>query len=111
MLLQKQPAVVLLLERALVSWSLAIDERSRHEDLHGLDHRSVIPYVHGRTELYCSSLPYLCEPEPFSFDQPTPLKWRMPEPFIAQGRAVTMSFEARQVASGQVKPYAVGHNG
>jgi hypothetical protein len=35
----------------------------------------------------------------------------MPEPFIAQGRAVTMSLEARQVASGQVKPYVVGYNG
>jgi hypothetical protein len=31
--------------------------------------------------------------------------------FIAQDRAVTMSPEARQVVSGQVEPYVVGHNG
>jgi hypothetical protein len=42
---------------------------------------------------------------------PTSVKWRLLEPFIAQGRAITMSPEARQVASGQVKPYAIGHNG
>jgi hypothetical protein len=77
--------VVLLLERALVSWSLAIDEHGGHEDLHGLGRRSVISYIHGRTGLYCSSLPCLCAPEPFSFDRPTSLKWRMPKPFIAQG--------------------------
>jgi hypothetical protein len=41
----------------------------------------------------------------------TPVKWHLHEPFIAQGRTITMSPEARQVASGQVKPYAVGHNG
>jgi hypothetical protein len=35
----------------------------------------------------------------------------MLEPFIAQDRAVTMSPEAQQVASGQAKPYDVGHNG
>jgi hypothetical protein len=45
--------VVLLLERALVSWSSAIDE---HEDLCGSGHRSVIPYIHGRIGLYCPSL-------------------------------------------------------
>jgi hypothetical protein len=50
--------VVLLLERVVVSWSLAIDERGGHEDLRGSGHRNVIPYVHRRTELYCSSLPY-----------------------------------------------------
>jgi hypothetical protein len=72
-LLQKQPAVVLLLERALVSWSLGIDERGGHKDLCGSGRRSVIPYVHGRMELYCSSLPCLCEPEPFSgLDRPPP---------------------------------------
>jgi hypothetical protein len=32
-------------------------------------------------------------------------KWRLPEPFIAQGRAVTMSPEARQVAPRWLKPY------
>jgi hypothetical protein len=48
--------VVLLLERALVSWSSAIDE---HGDLCGSGRRSVIPYVHGRMELYCSSLAFL----------------------------------------------------
>jgi hypothetical protein len=35
-------------------------------------------------------------PEPFLFST-APEKWRMPEPFIAQGQTVTMSPEARQV--------------
>jgi hypothetical protein len=51
--------VVLLLEGALVSWSLAIDERGGYEDLCGSGRLSVIPYVHRRMELYYSSLPYL----------------------------------------------------
>jgi hypothetical protein len=55
-LLQEHPTVVLLLERALVSWSLAMDERGGHEDLCGSGHQSIIHYVLGRTELYCSSL-------------------------------------------------------
>jgi hypothetical protein len=76
--------VVLLLEGPLVSWSLAMDERGGHEDLRGSGRQSVIPYVHGRTELYCSSL---YEPEHFS---PTPVKRCLPDPFIAQGRVVTM---------------------
>jgi hypothetical protein len=54
--LYKQSVVVLLLEWILISWSLAMDEPSGHEDLRGSDRRSVIPYEHGRTELYCSSL-------------------------------------------------------
>jgi hypothetical protein len=33
-------------------WLLALGERSGHNDLHGSYHLSVIPYVHGRTELY-----------------------------------------------------------
>jgi hypothetical protein len=56
--------VVLLWGRHLASWSLALDEHSGHEDLRGLGHRSAIPYVNGRTELYCSSL---YELEPFLF--------------------------------------------
>jgi hypothetical protein len=59
--------VVFLLEGALVSWSLAMDERGGHEDLCGLGHRSVIPYIHGRTELYCAQ-PGL--PEPAFFVRP-----------------------------------------
>jgi hypothetical protein len=47
----------------------------------------------------------------FFHPRPALVKWRLPKPFIAQGQAVTMSFEARQVASGQVKPYVIGHNG
>jgi hypothetical protein len=70
--------VVLLLERALVSWLLAMDERGRHEDLYGSGHQSVIPYIYGGTELYCSSLSCLSL---FFFS--TPVKWRLPEPFIA----------------------------
>jgi hypothetical protein len=101
--------VVLLLGRVLISWSLAIDERDGQEDLCGSGRQSVIPYVHGRTELYCSSLSCLCETE--LFFRPTSVKWRMSKPFITQSRAITMSPNERQVASGQVKPYTVGHNG
>jgi hypothetical protein len=99
-LLQEQPVVVLLLERALVSWSLAMDERGGHEDLRGSSRQSVIPYVHGRTELYCSSLPYLSLP----ICPPTPVKRRLPEPFIAQGRVVTLRPVVRQVAPRWLKP-------
>jgi hypothetical protein len=48
--------VILLLERALVSWSLVMDERDGHQYLHGLSHRSITLCVHGRTELYFSRL-------------------------------------------------------
>jgi hypothetical protein len=51
-LLQEQPVVVLLWGRALASWSLAMNECGGHQDLHGSDHWSIIPYVHGRTGLY-----------------------------------------------------------
>jgi hypothetical protein len=51
--------VVLLLEEALVSWSLAMDEYSGHGDLYRLGRQSIIPYVHGRMELSCSSLPFM----------------------------------------------------
>jgi hypothetical protein len=51
--------VVLSLEGALVSWSLAVDERGGHENLRGSGRWSVIPYVHRRTELYYSSVPCL----------------------------------------------------
>jgi hypothetical protein len=77
--------MILLLKRALISWSLAMDECSGHEDLHGSGRWSVIPYVHWRTELYCSSL---YESAPFLFL--TPVKRCLPGPFIAQGRVVTM---------------------
>jgi hypothetical protein len=52
--LQKQPAVVLLWGRLLASWLLVLGERAGHGDLRDLGHLSVIPYVHGRTELYCA---------------------------------------------------------
>jgi hypothetical protein len=69
-LLQEHLTVVLLLEIALISWSLGIDECGGHKDLCGSDRRSVISYVHRKTGLYCSSLPCLCGPEPFSSDPP-----------------------------------------
>jgi hypothetical protein len=47
--------VVLLLEEDWVSWSLAMDECGEHEDLCGSGRRSIISYIHGGTELYCSS--------------------------------------------------------
>jgi hypothetical protein len=86
--------------RALVSWSLAMDERGGHEDLRGSSRRSVIPYVHGRTGVVLLK-PTMPEPTYLS----VPEKWRLLEPFIAQGRAVTMSPEARQVALRWLKPY------
>jgi hypothetical protein len=43
---QEQSAVVLLLERALVSWSLAMDKHGEYEDLRSSVRWSVIPYVH-----------------------------------------------------------------
>jgi hypothetical protein len=98
--LQEQPVVVLLLERALVSWSLAMDERGGHKDLHGLGRWSVIPYVRGRTGvvLLKSALP-----EPFLFL--TPVKRCLPGPFIAQDQVVTMRPRAQQVAPRWLKPY------
>jgi hypothetical protein len=36
-----------------------MDERGEHEDLRGSGRQNVIPYVHGRTELYYTSLPCL----------------------------------------------------
>jgi hypothetical protein len=107
--LQKQPVVVLLLDGALVSWSLAMDERGGHEDLCGSGRRSIIPYVHGRTKLYCSSLP--CLIQPFSstgLDRPiflTPVKRCLPSPFITQDWVVTMRPGARQVAPRWLKLY------
>jgi hypothetical protein len=52
--LQEQPTVVLLRERSLASWFLALGEHEGHEDLCGSGRLSVIPYIHGRTELYCA---------------------------------------------------------
>jgi hypothetical protein len=57
--LLEQSIVILLLERDLVSYSSAINEQ---EDLYDSDYRSVISYVHGRIELYCSNLVFPCEP-------------------------------------------------
>jgi hypothetical protein len=51
---QEQPVVVLLRGRHLASWLLALGERGGHDDLRGSDRLSVIPYVYGRTELYCA---------------------------------------------------------
>jgi hypothetical protein len=77
--------MVLLLEGALVSWSLAMGERGGHEDLRCSGRQSIIPYIHGITELYCSSM---YEPEHFLFL--TPQKWCPPGPFIAQSQVATM---------------------
>jgi hypothetical protein len=89
--------VVLLLERAFVSWLLAMDERGGHEDLRGSDRRSVITYAHGRIGVVLLKLalpePALSSADLFS----TPVKRRLPGPFIPQGPVVTMRPEARQV--------------
>jgi hypothetical protein len=46
--------VVLLCGRSLASWLLALGEHGGHDDLRGLGRLSVIPYIHGRTELSCA---------------------------------------------------------
>jgi hypothetical protein len=52
--LQELPAVVLLWGRHLASWLLALGEYGGHDDLRGLGRLSIIPYIHGRTEMYCA---------------------------------------------------------
>jgi hypothetical protein len=94
--------MVFLLEEDLVSWSLVMDKRGGHKDLCGLGRRSVIPYIHRRTELYCSSKPYLSLPF-----LSAPMKRRMPEPIIAQGQAVTLRPRARQLVPWWLKPYTI----
>jgi hypothetical protein len=96
--------VVLMLEEALVSWMLAMDECGGHEDLHGSGRWTVVPYIHGRTERYCSSL---YEPEPFFL---APVKRCLPGSFIAQDRVVTMRLGARQVASRWLKLYTTSRS-
>jgi hypothetical protein len=91
--------VFLLLGGSLVSWSLPMEEHSAHKNLCGSDRRSIIPYVHRRTELYCSNL---YEHEPFP---PTPVKRCLPGPFIAQDRVVIMRPGDRQVTPRWLKPY------
>jgi hypothetical protein len=49
-------AVVLLLEGLRSHEVLAMREYGGHEDLRGSARWSVIPYVHGRMELYCCVL-------------------------------------------------------
>jgi hypothetical protein len=65
-----------------------MDECDGHEDLHGSGRWSVIPYIHERTKLYCSSM---YESEHFSTSQ----KRCLSDPFIAQGRVDTTRLEAR----------------
>jgi hypothetical protein len=98
--LQEQPAMVLLLEGALVSWSLAMNECGGHKDLRGLGRRRVIPYVHGRTRVVMLK-PDLPEPTYLS----ALVKRCLPGPFIAQGRVVILRPGARQVAPWWLKPY------
>jgi hypothetical protein len=59
-------------------------------------------------ELSCIVLK-LALPEPFF--PLTPWKWRLPEPFIAQGRAATMSPQGPTGGLRVGEPYTVGHNG
>jgi hypothetical protein len=54
--LQEQSAVFFLWGRSLTSWLLALSERGGHDDLGGSGRLSVIPYVYGRTELYCAQV-------------------------------------------------------
>jgi hypothetical protein len=38
----------------LASWLLALGEHGGHDDLRDSGRLSIIPYVHGRTKLYCA---------------------------------------------------------
>jgi hypothetical protein len=68
---------------------------------------TMIYVVQGRTELFfCSSLPCLS-----LFCFLTPWKWRLPESFIAQGWAATMSLQGPTGGPGVGEPYTVEHNG
>jgi hypothetical protein len=71
--------------------------------------RAEYPTFTGEWSCIAQVWPCPCEFEPF-FSPPPPRKCRLTEPFIAQGRTVTMSPKARQVASRQVKPYVVEHH-
>jgi hypothetical protein len=97
--------VVLLWGRPLASWLLALGEHGEHEDLRDSDCLSVMPYVHGRTELYCDQICLA-----WAFFSPAPWKWRLSEPFIAQGRTATMSPQGPTGGPGVGEPYTVGHN-
>jgi hypothetical protein len=99
--------MLLMWGRPLAFLVFALDERGGHDDLCGSDRLSIIPYIHGRTELYfCSSLHCLSL---FLFS--TPWKWCLPKPFIAQGQAATMSPQGPTGGPGVGEPYTVGHNG
>jgi hypothetical protein len=60
--------VVLLRGRSLAYWLLALGEHCGHGDLSGSGRLSVIPYVHGRTELYCAQA---CVARAFLFFDPS----------------------------------------
>jgi hypothetical protein len=77
-----------------------MDECGEHEDLLGLGHRSVIPYIHRRTELYYSNL---YEPEPFLFFYP--FEEAPARAFYSSRSGVTLRPGARQVALKWLKPY------
>jgi hypothetical protein len=62
-----------------------MDEHGGHEDLRGLGRRSVTPYVHERTKLYCSSLSCMSLLICLSLE-----KRLLPESFIAQVQTVTL---------------------
>jgi hypothetical protein len=70
-----------------------MDEYSGFEGLCDSDRRSVIPYVHERTGVVLLK-PAMPEP---AYLSPT-VKMRLPEPFVAQGRAVILRLGVRQVA-------------
>jgi hypothetical protein len=96
--------MVLLLDGILVSWSLALGERDGHDDLCGSDRLNIISYVHGRTKLYYAQA-YLTRAFLFLTYFSIPVKRRLPDHFITQGRVVTMRPGARQVAPKWLKPY------
>jgi hypothetical protein len=101
--------MIFLLERALVSWSLAMDEHGGHEDLRCSNRQSVISYVHGRTGVVL--LKHVLSEPAFSsagLDRPiflTPVKRCLLDHFIAQGRVVTMRPMTRHVVPRWLKPY------
>jgi hypothetical protein len=81
-----------------------MEEHGGHEDLHGLGHQSVIPYVHESVVLLCVR----CSSRELNLRRVevkrTCLVLTSTRTFYSSRLTVTMRLAPRQV-----KPYAVGH--
>jgi hypothetical protein len=102
-LLEEQPVVVLLLEGFdLLVASYWWTQWTWRFMWFGSSERNTL---HPRKNWVVLLKPALPEPYLFLAYLSTPVKRRLPEPFIAQGQAVTLRPGARQVAPRWLKPY------